>query len=332
MIDLEQLRREAETDGRRPVVGALILNNEGSVLVQRRGPDRAFLPNGWDLVGGHVEAGETLLDALRREVAEETGWTVVGEPQLAFVGDWWTDRGDPSSARREFDFLVEVDGDLDAPRLEWPKHTESRWIGRDHVALLDDNRDRDDGMVRHLAELALRSAIPEPLAYPHLTLFLDPKAGEPIEALRRRWDPAMASQIAAHVTVAYPSEIESIDTAVERLHLAAARVAAFRLRLTSPARRTGHHWWIGAEVDDVDGGWRGLRDRLVPTAAQRPDVAPHVTIVHPRHSNLGADAWSELGSQDVDCQFGVSQVAITAFDGRRWQTVSELGLAGSHRA
>jgi len=36
----------------------------------------------------------------------------VGEPQLAFVGDWWTDPGDPSSARCEFDFLVDVDGDL----------------------------------------------------------------------------------------------------------------------------------------------------------------------------------------------------------------------------
>jgi len=331
VIDLEQLRREAEADGRLPVVGALILDKHARVFVQRRGPDRAFLPDGWDLVGGHVERGETLLDALRREVAEETGWTLIGEPQLAFVGDWWTDPDDPSSARREFDFLVEVDGDLATPRLEWPKHTEVRWIRREELELLDENRGRDDGLVRHLAELALRSAGPGRLSFPHVTLFLEGDVAEPVEVLRRRWDPALASQIAVHVSLAYPSEIESIDAVIERARRAAAQVGPFELRLGSPVRRTGHHWWVGVEVHDVDGGWRRLRDLLVPAAEQRPDVAPHVTVVHPRHSNLGAEAWSNVGAQNVRRRFEVSEVAITAFDGRSWKTVSEARLAGGHR-
>jgi hypothetical protein len=35
----------------------------------------------------------------------------------------------------------------------------------------------------------------------HATIFLAPSLAEPIEAIRRAWDPFMAAQIAAHVTL-----------------------------------------------------------------------------------------------------------------------------------
>lgn len=152
---LDELQRQAESDGRRAVVGALIRDDRGRVFVHRRGPDRAFLPNGWDIVGGHVEPGETLVDALARELGEETGWRLAGTPRLVFVADWLLDPTDPTSGRREFDFLVEVSGDLAHPRLEWPKHVEFRWVDRQGIGLLDENAGRDDGLIRHLVELAL---------------------------------------------------------------------------------------------------------------------------------------------------------------------------------
>ncbi len=45
----------------------------------------------------------------------------------------------------------------------------------------------------------------------HATIFLPPDVAGPIEEARRRWDPVMAAQIAAHVTLAYPREAPSRD-------------------------------------------------------------------------------------------------------------------------
>jgi 8-oxo-dGTP pyrophosphatase MutT (NUDIX family) len=75
-------------------------------------------------VGGHVERGESLIGALGREVEEETGWSLTGIPSLTYVGDW--ESSQDGVKRREFDFLVQISGNLDRPRLERPKHIEFR--------------------------------------------------------------------------------------------------------------------------------------------------------------------------------------------------------------
>lgn len=155
--DLNALQAQAEADGRRCVVDGLVRNDAGQVFVHRRGPNRSFLPNGWDVLGGHVEAGETLLEALAREIEEESGWRLIGTPRLIYSAEWETDEHGTPNRRREFDFLVEVAGDLAHPRLEWPQHTEYRWIGPGDVSLLDENAGRDDGIVRTIVELALNA-------------------------------------------------------------------------------------------------------------------------------------------------------------------------------
>lgn len=48
-------------------VGGLIENDEGKILMIKN-PDR-----GWEIPGGQVEVGETLTDALKREIKEESG-------------------------------------------------------------------------------------------------------------------------------------------------------------------------------------------------------------------------------------------------------------------
>jgi mutator protein MutT len=129
--------------------GALIVNDDGRIFIQRRSADRRLFPNAWDIVGGHVEPGENVEDALRREVTEATGWTV--SHVLGQVGEYrYT--GDDGLVRLESDFLVRVDGDLARPRLEVGRHTEFRWLAEDEVAILDECRDGGDGLIRRIAE------------------------------------------------------------------------------------------------------------------------------------------------------------------------------------
>ncbi|RIV34431.1 NUDIX hydrolase [Micromonospora radicis] len=131
--------------------GALIADPEGRLFFQRRSPDRRLFPNCWDIVGGHLEPGETFEEALRREVTEETGWQV--SEILGPVGEYRY-VGDDGLTRIESDWLVRVAGDLSTPVLEAGKHTEYRWLGPDDLDVLDEHRDVNDGLIRQIAERA----------------------------------------------------------------------------------------------------------------------------------------------------------------------------------
>src|SRR5574341_1327379 len=54
-------------------VGALIVDEQGRVFLARRGPLAQNEVGCWEFPGGSVEFGETLADALRREIFEEYG-------------------------------------------------------------------------------------------------------------------------------------------------------------------------------------------------------------------------------------------------------------------
>lgn len=59
-----------------PVVHLHVFNPDGALYLQRRPLWKDIQPGRWDTaVGGHVDYGETVEQALRREVAEELGIT-----------------------------------------------------------------------------------------------------------------------------------------------------------------------------------------------------------------------------------------------------------------
>ncbi len=101
-------------------VGAAVLHQGKLLILKRRSHD--FMPNIYELPGGALEQGESLLDALKRELKEETGCMI--DTITGYLGhiDF------PSSSgllTRRFNFLVK-------PKLpvivQLTEHDEYTWI------------------------------------------------------------------------------------------------------------------------------------------------------------------------------------------------------------
>lgn len=111
-----------------PVVHLHIINRFGSLFLQKRSMSKDLLPGRWDTaVGGHVDYGESLDEALCREAFEELGlsefnpiyiktyvWTSSREKELvsvfAAVGNFALDPSNEEVSEGRFWSMDEIDG------------------------------------------------------------------------------------------------------------------------------------------------------------------------------------------------------------------------------
>jgi ADP-ribose pyrophosphatase YjhB (NUDIX family) len=131
--------------GRRPLVavGAVAVRGDGALLLVRRGKAPAL--GRWSLPGGRVEWGETLPDALRREVAEETGLEVVPGALAGLVERIHLDEGFHYVI---LDYHVTVTGGTLRPGSDV---TDARWVLPSELALLE----LSDGLLEALRDFGL---------------------------------------------------------------------------------------------------------------------------------------------------------------------------------
>lgn len=97
--------------------GAFTFTKPGHMVLTKNG-------RGWDNPGGHVEEGETVFEALHREIDEEIGGKIVGEPILlghrvtrALRPHRWSERYPPRGALPIYFAFVELSETFTA-RLE----------------------------------------------------------------------------------------------------------------------------------------------------------------------------------------------------------------------
>jgi 8-oxo-dGTP diphosphatase len=113
-------------------VGAMFINPAGAVLLGLRSASKIVRPNRWDLIGGHVEAGESRNDALIRESQEEVGITPLEFGLLAIFREPEPERyGDAS--HHVFSVTNWQGGD---PTNKSNEHSELRWFTLDEIRTL----------------------------------------------------------------------------------------------------------------------------------------------------------------------------------------------------
>lgn len=78
MSKLDQIRNQAEHDHiKRLNVAAIIVNLENKILFCQRSLQKKVAPGAWHMPGGKVEDGESIEQAIARELKEELDLTVV---------------------------------------------------------------------------------------------------------------------------------------------------------------------------------------------------------------------------------------------------------------
>ena len=117
----------------RHIVNALFLRN-GEVLLARRGSHRTIHGGLWSFPGGHQEPGETLPDALIREVREEVG---VSPTRFVFL----VSLADPNASEAglaTYHMYSISDWDGGEPALVGNEHSELRWFTLEAATALPD--------------------------------------------------------------------------------------------------------------------------------------------------------------------------------------------------
>ena len=104
-----------------------IFVRDGRILLGKRSPHRTSCPDCWDVIGGHVEPGEMVEQALIREAEEETGLT-----PLRFMPAGRMDR-----AKAVHHFFTVLDWRGGEPRLLGDEHMELRWFTIEDACILD---------------------------------------------------------------------------------------------------------------------------------------------------------------------------------------------------
>lgn len=126
------------------LVSAVIESRDGKILMGQKPPHpQAVYPDAWHIPGGGIDDGETEEQAIRREVAEETG---INDPNVALLDDKGRGEavrtlksGEKVLCKMEFHvYRIQLGTDADATQLNGGDDlTNLTWFAKDELSTVN---------------------------------------------------------------------------------------------------------------------------------------------------------------------------------------------------
>jgi 8-oxo-dGTP pyrophosphatase MutT (NUDIX family) len=163
----------------------------------------------------------------------------------------------------------------------------------------------------------------------HLQFILSGPVADQIEILRQQWDPVMAARAPAHLSLVYPEEWNDEGLLLTRTLEASSHTPPLVITLGQVAGEDGGRGGVWYLVTDVSNTWSTLRATLLAAPFCRLAVEPHVTIVHPRTSNRGAQALAALSGVSIAGEVALSEIVHTETDPSGMRVLNRFPLLAS---
>lgn len=121
----------------RRTVSCWIMNEKGEILLQKRAGDKRKNPNKWAKTGGQVDAGETVEEAIFREVKEELGIEVPKE-QIKVID---IHKSNDKNKRFSYNFIFVVNYKIEDYILQKEEVVEVKYVTIEEMELAKKNND-----------------------------------------------------------------------------------------------------------------------------------------------------------------------------------------------
>jgi len=115
----------------RVVVGGVIFNKEGKVLILQRSKDEDVFPEIWELPSGKREFFEDSQSSLIREIKEETGLSKIKIIIPFYVFEYKVEKQEEIRDTTQINFLVKLLEDEEIKLSE--EHQNFAWISKDEI-------------------------------------------------------------------------------------------------------------------------------------------------------------------------------------------------------